>query len=81
MARSSSTRDACVFGGHASCVRSTPPRKHISPCGVPHSHAWPAQDSSPFKAQEQNFNVLLASLEYRARQYKETLEERLGARN
>jgi hypothetical protein len=34
-----------------------------------------------FKAQDQDFKVLLASLEYRAMQYKQTLEERLGVRN
>jgi hypothetical protein len=34
-----------------------------------------------FKAQDQDVNVLLASLEYRARPCKQTLEERLGARN
>jgi hypothetical protein len=33
------------------------------------------------KAQDQNVKVLLASLEYRARQYKETIEQRLGLRN
>ncbi len=34
-----------------------------------------------FKARDQDLKVLLASLEYRARQYKQTLEERLGVRN
>jgi hypothetical protein len=34
-----------------------------------------------FKTQDQDLKVLLASLEYRARQYKQTLEERLGVRN
>jgi len=34
-----------------------------------------------FEAQDQDLKVLLASLEYRARQYKQTLEEGLGARN
>ena len=34
-----------------------------------------------FEAQDQDLKVLLASLEYRARRYKQTLEERLGARN
>jgi len=34
-----------------------------------------------FKTQDQSLKVLLASLEYRARQYKQTLEERLGVRN
>jgi hypothetical protein len=34
-----------------------------------------------FKAQDQDLKVLLASLEYRARQYKQQTEERLGVRN
>jgi hypothetical protein len=33
------------------------------------------------KAQDQDLKVLLASLKDRARQYKQTLEERLGVRN
>ena len=34
-----------------------------------------------FQAPDQDAKVLLASLEYRARQYMQTLEERLGVRN
>jgi hypothetical protein len=34
-----------------------------------------------FQAPDQDVKVLLASLEYRARQYMQTLEERLGVRN
>jgi len=34
-----------------------------------------------FATQDQNLKVLLASLEYRARQYKQEIEERLGVRN
>ncbi len=34
-----------------------------------------------FEAQDQDLKVLLASLEYRARQYKQQIEERLGVRN
>ena len=34
-----------------------------------------------FKAQDQDLKVLLASLEYRTRQYKHELERRLGVRN
>jgi hypothetical protein len=34
-----------------------------------------------FEAQDQDLTVLLASLEYRARQYKQTIKERLSARN
>jgi hypothetical protein len=34
-----------------------------------------------FKTQDQELKVLLASLEYRARHYKQTLEERLAVRN
>jgi len=33
------------------------------------------------QAQDQRLKVLLASLEYRARQCKQVLEERLGVRN
>ncbi len=31
--------------------------------------------------EDQDLKVLLASLEYRARQYKQTIEKRLGVRN
>jgi len=34
-----------------------------------------------FAAQDQDLKVLLASLEYGARQYKQQIEERLGVRN
>lgn len=34
-----------------------------------------------FAAQDQSLKVLLASLELRARQYKQQIEERLGVRN
>jgi hypothetical protein len=34
-----------------------------------------------FAAQDQDLKVLLASLEYTARQYKHQIEERLGVRN
>ncbi len=34
-----------------------------------------------FKTEDQSLKVLLASLEYRARQYRQTLEEQLGVRN
>ena len=36
---------------------------------------------STFATEDQDLKVLLASLEYRARQYKQTIEERLAVRN
>jgi hypothetical protein len=39
------------------------------------------QPYETFRTQDQDLKVLLASLEYRARQYKQAIEERLGVRN